>query len=111
MPNLHTPERLPNESRADYRARQRASRDASRSGAECVFVGGAWRPTGAVVSLRGIGSQRKLPSQRERLRDSVRSRLHEQAVERQKAARTKMRAMSRRDRASPTIPAVLFVGP
>jgi hypothetical protein len=110
MPNLHTPERLLNESQADYRARQQASREASRSGFERVFVGGAWRSTGSVVSLRGIGSQRKLLGQRERLRDSVRSRLHEQALERQKAARTKMRAMSRRDRGSAVIPAVLFVG-
>lgn len=55
MPNLHTPERQPDETLAQYRARQAASREATR-----------------VLTLAGLGQHRNSPSSRERQRDAAR---------------------------------------
>lgn len=53
--NLHTPARQADESMAAYRNRQAASRRVV-----------------AAMTLRGIGDQRRVPSQRESLRDAMR---------------------------------------
>ena len=58
--SIHQPQRAADESRADYIARRKASRKASRVAVKAM-------------TLQGIGNQRKAPSQRERLRDGQRA--------------------------------------
>lgn len=64
MPNLHTPERQQGESQEQYRARQRISRHSANMGRNAE--------TGEPVYLKGLGDQRKAPSQRQQLRDGAR---------------------------------------
>lgn len=55
MSSVHTPQRLPNESLADYKQRRKASKAAN-----------------ARATLADVGPQRKMPSSREQLRNSQR---------------------------------------
>lgn len=75
MTNVHIPERLPNESQADYRARQRASRIAVER-----------------MTLAGIGNQHTAPGSREQLRRATRERLHANGKKRAAAHRAIQRA-------------------
>lgn len=93
--NIHTPERQPGESQQDYRDRQRASRNVAVTFAEReIGPSGAWERTGRAITLRGLGDQRKLPSSREQHRKAVRDRLHQEALARQKHARTVARSLT-----------------
>lgn len=56
MSNVHTPERQPGETQAEYRERQRLSRRIV-----------------AISRLQGIGNQHSAPSQREQMRDQHRT--------------------------------------
>lgn len=70
--NIHTPHRLPDESQADYRARQRRSRAQAQQGLSREMAGGTWRLAGHRVDTRGLGDQRRQPGSRERHRDAQR---------------------------------------